>query len=146
MGATTNQCIPYYEPATRLTCHAKAAVTGKTFVVVSDDRHATTGLIQVSPASAAGQIFGVAGWDAAIDEEVTVLRGPLIVPVTAGEAISANDEIEVGTAGVAMTLADGIAVGRAVADADMNGDCQVALYAAGGLAASGFATDDHTHD
>lgn len=133
--ATKNQCIPYHEPGHRISARAKVAVTGKRFVDISDGIHATDGTMQVSPASAGGPAFGVAGWDAGIGEAVTVLRQPLIVPVTAGGQITAGEDVEVGADGKAVKLADGVAVGRAVSSATSGADCQVALYDGRGVPA-----------
>lgn len=123
-----NECLPYYEPGKRITCHATAGITGKRFVMVSGNRQ-SDGSISVSHATAALKVFGVSAYDAASGKKVGVLRGSgFIVPVTAGGTIAANAEVEVGTNGQAVTLASGKAVGIAVTGATNGNDAQIALY------------------
>lgn len=150
-----NEVIPYYEDGDELPCVAKAAVTGKTLVQVSNPREGTLqttyapppfvpdvgldttasgGRIQVSPPNGAGaagaakRVLGVASWDAAIGQEVTVKRGN-VVPVTCGAAITAGQEVEVTATGTVIPLAAGIAVGVAVdSQATVGGDAQILLY------------------
>ena len=50
------------------------------------------------------------------------------MPVTAGAAITAGAEVEVGASGKAITLASGKAVGRALTTAANNADVYVRLY------------------
>ncbi len=120
-----NEAIPYSEPATRVTAHATAAVIGKRFVNISGNRTAD-GNYSVAPATAAGAVFGVATYDAAIGDKVGVLRGG-IVPVTAGANIAAGARVEVGTNGQAITLASGIAVGQCLDAATTGNDARIAL-------------------
>ncbi|GAA2516712.1 capsid cement protein [Winogradskya humida] len=123
-----NECIPFFEPGRRLNGHATAAVIGKRFVAISGNRQ-SDGTISVAPAAAASKAFAVAVQDAAIGEKPGLLRGPgFIVPVTAGAAIAAGAQVEVGTAGQAITLASGIAVGVAITAATSGTDAQIALY------------------
>lgn len=132
------EAIPFYEEGTRPTGHCEAAVTGKRFVAISDDIQGTGspgltdavtgGNIVISPCAAGAKAFGVASWDGAIGAKVTVLRAPLIVPVTAQGAINAGAEVEVGTNGRALTIGAGIAAGvclNTVADGE---DAMIALY------------------
>lgn len=134
MGAA-NECIPFYEPDNRVTASCEAAVTGKRFVDISDPIQSgpllNTGVdggnLVVSPATAAGKVFGVASHDAGIGKKVTILR-KMIVPVKAGANIATGAEVEVGTGGQAITLASGRAVGRCLTAASSGDDAMIELY------------------
>jgi hypothetical protein len=124
-----NEAVPLFRPGGDLTCLTTATVTGKTFVNVSATRDATTGLIKVATATGAAAALGVARADAASGTRVVVLSGPgLIVPVTAGGAVTAGAEVEVGTGGKAVTLASGRPVGLAVETGANNADMLIRLY------------------
>ena len=124
-----NECIPLYQPGKHITAAVATAVTGKTFVDISGAtlNPATGALISVAPATAAGKVLGVAAFDAAVGAQVPVI-GEGVVPVTAGAAITAGAEVEVGTGGKAITLASGKSVGRALTTAANNADVYVRLY------------------
>jgi len=150
-----NECIPYYEDGDELPCVANQAVTGKKFVQVCADREGTIsagstpppyttdvgldltasgGRIQVSPPNGAGaqgagkRCLGVASWDAATGQEVTIKRGN-VLPVTCSAAITAGQEVEVAADGSVIPLAAGIPVGRAVAtQPTVGGDAQILVY------------------
>ena len=124
-----NECIPLYQIGKHLTATVATAVTGKTFVDISGAtlNPATGALISVAPATAAGKVLGVAAFDAAVGAQVLAI-GEGVVPVTAGAAITAGAEVEVGTGGKAITLASGKAVGRALTTAANNADVYVRLY------------------
>ena len=124
-----NECIPLYQPGEHITAAVATAVTGKTFVDISGQtlNPATGALISVAPATAAGKVLGVAAFDAAVGAQVLAI-GEGVVPVTAGAAITAGAEVEVGTGGKAITLASGKAVGRALTTAANNADVYVRLY------------------
>lgn len=106
-----NEAIPFYEDAKRITGHCKAAVTGKRFVaIVADMQGKSPGLsddalggnIVIEHAAAkAARVLGVASYDAAKDDKVTVLRGCQVVPVTAAVAMPAGQEVGVGAEGKA---------------------------------------------
>lgn len=141
-----NECIPFYEPGSRITGHCEAAVTGKRFVDISDDRQGPVagaglgtntdgGNIVVSHATAAGKAIGVASHDAAIGKKVTILSGGFVVPVTADGAINSGDEVEVGANGKAKALAAGRPVGRAFDDAADGADAMIKIYDSPGAAA-----------
>lgn len=136
--------VPFWTPGESITCHAEAAVIGGRFVAISGPR--VGGNIQISPATAAQGAFGVAARDRGIGEKALVFAKPgQIVPVRTGEALTANDEVEVGAAGVAMKLANGVAVGRACDDAGNGTDCPIRLYDGAGFEsafAQGAAIDD----
>lgn len=112
--------IPYYEPAERLTGEATAAITAGRFLIVSGDLlsgpdiPATAqigasdpvdgGNIQVAHAAANGPAIGVSLADAADGDKVMILCVG-VVPMTADGAISAGDEIMVGSTGKPKTYA-----------------------------------------
>jgi predicted RecA/RadA family phage recombinase len=132
-------CIPYFEPAEKITVHAAVAVTGKRFVDVSAGPQAafegldtaatpTGGNITVGLPTAAGLTLGVAAFDAAAGSEVTIYCGNQILPVQAAAAITAGAELQVDATGQVVPLAAGRAVGRAMAAAASGADCPVKLY------------------
>lgn len=124
-----NEAIPLFRPGSDVTCLTTAAVTGKTFVDVSATVDSTTGLIKVATASAGARALGVATYDAASGARVPVIAGPgTIVYVTAGAAVTAGAEVEVGTSGKAITLASGKAVGKSLSTGANNADMLVRLY------------------
>lgn len=106
---------PFQIPGESFTGYAAVACVGARFV----KPHSTTGNNNwgVQPATAAGLVCGVAAQDAPITTDVLVWNGPgVITEVTAGEALTAGQAVEVGAAGVAMVLASGIKVGICMAD------------------------------
>jgi hypothetical protein len=125
-----NECFPLYETGD-ISAITTAAVTGQRFVNISASFSSGPGLsttsegsnIKVAHATAAGIAFGVAAYDAASGAHVAVIGTPgRIVPVTAGGAITAGAQVEVGTTGKAVVLASGIAVGTAVSTTSADGD------------------------
>lgn len=96
-----NECIELYPHGHRVTCHAAGAVVGKTFVAVTADG-TTDSNPTVDTAGAGVQAYGVAGYDAARDAKVPVLRAPLHVPVTAGGEVRAGDLVSADSSGRAV--------------------------------------------
>lgn len=132
-----NEAIPFYEEGDDLTGHCSAAVTGKRFLKISANRQSVRtvsdavggGNIVVAHADAAGRIVGVSSHDAPINTKVAVKRASkLVIPVTAGAALNAFQEVEVGAGGVAVPLDAGKAVGYVLADCANGADAQVCLY------------------
>lgn len=143
-----NECIPYYEPGSRITALTTEAITGKRFVKISANKlvgsnalstTADGGNIKVAMADAGETPIGVSSYDAASGALVGVLGAGFVVPVKAGEAITAGDLLVAGADGVAMKQTAialtgnaqnitpvGIA-GIALADAALNADCLVKL-------------------
>ena len=121
-----NECTPLFRPGRDITGLTTGAVTGKTFVDVSATR-AADGMIKVATVAAGAKAFGVAKYDAASGALVGILRGG-VIPVTAGATIAFGAEVEVGTAGKAITLASGKAVGKAVEAGTNGNDIQIAFY------------------
>lgn len=138
-SALKNECIPYYEPAQALTVHCDSAVTGKRFIKIAGDKQdASFGLsnlsdggnIVVAHADAGGYAIGVSNRDGAEDEKIGSYGPHFIVPVTAGEAISAGDPVAVGAGGKAVKAeGEDVVVGRAYADAEANKDVMVRIHA-----------------
>lgn len=132
-----NECMPYYEPGSRITGHASANITGKRFVAISGNIQSGPGLsatseggnLQVAHAAAGAKAFGVSGYDVPSGSKIPILNGPgMVVPVTAGANIAAGAEVEVGSAGQAITLASGKAVGMCLTAATSGADAMVRLY------------------
>ncbi|WP_427017864.1 capsid cement protein [Pseudarthrobacter sp. P1] len=119
-----NTAIPYFA-AGPFTGTPTVDVTGKRFV-----KYATGGkggAPKIAKATAKLAIAGVAAHDQTAGVPVTVETDG-VVPVTAGEAIAAGDQIAAGTDGVAMKVTTGdVVVGVAVADAAINTDAPIRL-------------------
>lgn len=121
-----NECKPLFRPGDQITVLTTAAVTGSTFVGVSATRDATTGLVKVATATAAAKAVGVAAADIASGAKgVMICEGWVFV--TAGGAITAGAQVEVGSGGKAVTLASGVAVGTAVETGSNNNPVLVKL-------------------
>lgn len=121
-----NESTPLFRPGRDITGLTTGAVTGKTFVDVSATRGAD-GMIKVATAAAGAKALGVAKYDAASGALVGILLGG-VVPVTAGGVIAFGAEVEVGSAGKAITLASGKAVGKAVEAGTNGNDIQIKFY------------------
>lgn len=120
-----NVCNPSFDDGNTITGRASAGVTGKRFVAISGN--STDGVPAVAHATAAGRVFGVAGYDAASGAILPVVRKG-VVPVLAAAAIAAFEEVEVGANGRAVPKASGVAVGYAMFDAADATDAQIVLY------------------
>lgn len=125
-----NTCYPLFETSD-VTFQATAAVTGKRFVSPSATFTSGPGLSSTSEGSnlrmahttAAAKAFGVAAYDVASGAKGRVIGTPgRIVPVTAGGAVTAGAQVEVGTTGKAVVLASGIPAGLAVSTSAADGD------------------------
>ncbi|UTN92924.1 scaffolding protein [Gordonia phage Finkle] len=97
---------PLFLPGQAVTHHAKAAVTGGQLVSITGNR-------EVSPAAAKSRAYGVAAFDAAIGDPVTVHTGG-VHKVTASGAIAAGDQVEAAANGAAAKLTDGAPIGIAL--------------------------------
>jgi cytidine deaminase len=95
-------------------------------VGVSATRDATTGLVKVAAATGAAKAFGVATADFANGKVGAVVREGILF-VTAGGAITAGAQVEVGSGGKAVALASGVAVGQALETGSNNNPCLIAL-------------------
>lgn len=122
-----NVNLGVYNPGRDITGKTTADVVGKRFLKISGNR--SGGNIAVAHADAAGRVAGVSKFDAKSGELVGVMRGAArVVYVTAGAAIAAFAEVEVGTDGQAITKSTGVAVGYAVTAATSGGDAEISLY------------------
>ncbi|MHA4852444.1 capsid cement protein [Rhodococcus sp. MSC1_016] len=119
--------IDVYNPGRDLTAAATAPVTAKRFVRITGDRNSDGNLV-VDHATAGGRVAGVAAADAAAGALVPIARGKdRVVKVTAGAAIAAFAEVEVGTDGKVITADTGNVVGYAVTAAAPNADAHISL-------------------
>jgi predicted RecA/RadA family phage recombinase len=110
--------IPAFKPGQAVTFKASAAVTGGRLVVVTGDR-------TVGPAGADAIAVGVAGFDAAIGDDVTVFTaGGGVHPLAASAAVAAGAKVISAAAGKIATAGAGvnpigIALQPAAADNDV---------------------------
>lgn len=129
------ECTPLFLPGTELTGYATAPVVGKTFADISADIQSGPllsptsegGNISVATCAAAARALGVFKTDGAQGDKVGIHLGG-VVPVTAGAAITAGQEVQAGAAGTAVPLAAGRPAGKAVTAAANNTDVFVRLY------------------
>lgn len=120
--------IDVYNPGRDLTAVTSAAVTAKRFVAISGNRN-SDGNLTVAHATAGGRVAGVAADSAASGALVPIVRGKdRVVKVTAGAALTAFAEVEVGTDGKAIPATTGVKVGYAVTAAANNTDAHISLY------------------
>lgn len=90
--------LPIYKPGQALTLKASASITGGQVVAIS-------GSGTVAPAGAASTaVVGVAGFDAATNDNVTVFAGGVQV-CTASGAITAGAPVIAGAAGTVVSSA-----------------------------------------
>jgi len=127
-----NESIPLFRPGQDISATASAAVTGKRCVAWTGGLLPLTSPKTLPTAAHAGAglaIAGVASYDAPLGSRFAVQRGKgLVVTVTAGAAITALAEVEVGTAGKVIAKASGVPIGRALSAGSTDTDCFVELY------------------
>lgn len=109
MRDLTHDVYPFYEPGGFPTCLCTTAVTGKRLVTISGNRTSGPGLsdtaeggvYRVKQSDAIGQVtLGVAKTDAESGKLVGVIASPgIVLPVTAGAAIVAGQEVMVDATG-----------------------------------------------
>jgi hypothetical protein len=120
-----NECIPTREAAytQKITVHADAALTGKTFCgpltsqqsgglggLASDPLAANDGgnMRTAGPPSAGGKVGGVVGWDVPTAGKGPVIRGAgTFLPVTSGAAVAVGDELKVDASGRVLPITTG---------------------------------------
>lgn len=126
MFGKANQAFEYFSSSDAITCEAVGPIVGKTFVKLVPGGRAQRP--KVSVAAAGERPYGVAAWDAANAESLTIIRVG-VISVTAGAALSAGDAVAVGADGKAVKVgaAPAVAYGDAHADAPINTDVAVAL-------------------
>lgn len=137
-----NEAYTFYRPGRDITCKAGAALTGKRLCAITGNRSGggivvTTSntdlqsLYTVGAPSAGGRVFGVVGWDTAINLAVPVKREGVIA-VTASGAIAAGALVEVLANGKIQTLANGLAVGMVMTAVADGADAEFLLFGGGG--------------
>lgn len=138
-----NTCIELFtEVDDDLSVRATANVVGKTFGAISADIQSgpavtTTALpatwdggnFQAATCPAGAKADGVFAYDALAGQLLPLKAPGKIVPVTAGAAITAGQEVQSDAAGKAIPLAAGRACGKAYTTAASGTDCFVRLYA-----------------
>lgn len=121
-----NENVGVYEPGRDISGRAKTAVVGKRFLAIAGDRD--SGNISVGHATAGERACGVSKYDAAVGDIVGVARGnSRVTYVTAGGALAAGDDVEVGADGKAVKHESGVAVGYAVTAAASGADAEISL-------------------
>jgi hypothetical protein len=142
----TNECIPVFEFADRVTAQCTTAVLGKTFVTVTGTKTSNLvpsgsvqigasdptegGNYQVGAPAAGGAVLGVATWDGAIGDKIGVICEG-IVPVTVGAGgVTAGQRLQVDATGKVVTATTGMVVGIAMTTASAGADCEVKLLIA----------------
>lgn len=134
--ALANECHPFIEDSgqPRLTCHAGDALTGKRVVKVKSTRQSgpalntsTDGSNYVATTCGAGEAgFGVAAYDCADEGKVAVIHAPgTVLPITAGDTITAGDFVQATTGGKVIPANGGNILGLAMASAVADADCEV---------------------
>jgi hypothetical protein len=134
-----NECIPYKEPGSKITCKATAPVVGKRFVKVTGNRTGGGGgglsadlvnVYQASNCTTAGEVaIGVSAYDAANGALFKVHTEPgIIVPVTAGAALTAGTEVQTDATGQAVPFTTGIKLGYVMNGAASGADAEIRLY------------------
>lgn len=124
MSYQKNPIFEYFTDSDKITCKAVGAVTGKTLVKLAAG--GADQVPNVSAAAAGDTAYGVAGWDVADGEKVTVYRRG-VLSITAGAALTAGTQVEVGANGHAVALSTGQSVGQVHADAANGEDAAVAV-------------------
>ena len=120
MSYQSNPIFEYFTDSDKITCKASGAVTGKTAPGGADQCPVVT-------TAAAGDLaYGVAGWDVKDGEKLTVYRRG-VLSITAGAALKAGDQVEVGASGKAVKATAGKPVGQVHADATNGADAAVAV-------------------
>lgn len=122
-----NECIPYFEDADRVTGHCTATVRGKRFVAVSGNLQ-TDNNVAVAEAGSGVAAFGVAGYDGATGAKIPVITGNQIVPVLAGAALTAGQEVQSDAQGRAIPLAAGKSLGKVLtAQSTVDADAMIKI-------------------
>ena len=121
--------IPFFEDGDELTCTPTVAVTGKQFVKISGDIQAD-GTYSIAPCGAGNIPIGVAMWDAAVGQRVTVktISSGNIMPVVATAALAAGVSVKSDAGGQAVAAATGdLSSGFVMTGAGAGADAQISL-------------------
>lgn len=138
MGYQVNLCMPYYEPGQRITMQASADVLGKRFVRVTGNRQNGPGVsdsilggnyVAANVSTSGDPAAGVAEYNAVTGKKFGVITTGAVVPVTAGAAITAGQEVQSDNVGRAIPLAAGRPLGYAMSgQATVGSDVDIKLY------------------
>lgn len=115
MFGNANQIFEYFSGDAAITCEAKGAIVGKTFVKLAAGSTAQRPVVET--AGAGDRPYGVASWDVADKDSVTIVRRG-VVSVTAGAALTVPVAVAVGADGKAVA----VGASPAVAYGDLHGD------------------------
>ena len=129
-----NECIPVFEPADRVTGRITpvGGVRGKRFVTPSAD--ITGGLygtenVRIAECGAGVKALGVAAYDGVQNEEIPLITDHSWVPMPAGAAITAGQEVQSDATGRPIPLAAGRPNGLALtSQAVVDADVLIKLY------------------
>lgn len=128
----TNESIPVFEPADRISAYCTAAVTGKTFVDISADIPGGpigTENIRVAQCAAGAKPVGVACYDGAIADIIPLHTDHSAILMPAGAAITAGQEVQCDATGRPIPLAAGRPAGKALStQATVGSDVLIKLY------------------
>jgi hypothetical protein len=128
----TNESIPIFEPADRVSGVCVGAVTGKRFVnIAADIPGGPTGTenIRVATCGAGLKAAGVSCYDGVDGELIPLHTDHSAILMPAGAAITAGQEVESDAQGRPIPLAAGKACGKAwSAQAVVGSDVLIKLY------------------
>jgi hypothetical protein len=137
-----NECIPFYDDGDEIPVEASSGITGKTFCAITGrhsgyqagtginaglDTDASGGNYMAATAGAGVAAAGVASYDAATGEKITLLRRK-ILPVTAGATVTVGSQVECDASGRAINLNTGKALGVVLKAATVGLDAEILVY------------------
>lgn len=137
-----NECIPLYDDGDEIPVEASSGITGKTFCAISGrhanyqtgtginaglDMDASGGNYLAATAGAGVQAAGVAAYDAATGEKVTLLRRK-ILPVTCGATVTAGSPVEVDASGRVINFSAGKIVGLCLKGNTVGLDAEILVF------------------
>lgn len=138
----SNLATPFYEEGDELTGFCTANVSGRTFVAISAARQAggpnlvnnaitdstAGGNVSIATCPAGGKALGVAVYDQTTGNLVPVFRSPKVMPVVAGAALTAGQEVQSDANGNAIPFAAGIKAGLCLDNCAAGAVAQISLY------------------
>lgn len=120
--------IDVFSPGRDLTGVSTTTVVPFTFLAIAGARD-SSGALKVTTATAAGQTCGVCKYGVDAGQLTGIARGNArVVWVTAGAAITAGQQVQVGAGGTAVPLTSGAAVGYAIDTAASGALAAISLY------------------
>lgn len=121
-------CVPFRETGTRSTGTATAPVTGGRFLVITGDQLPDGTLAVAHPSAAGARPVGVAAYDAPAGGKVGIIRGKgTVLPVTAGAALTAGQDVQVDAVGRVVPVTGGVPVAYTEDAATPGGTARVCL-------------------